>query len=220
MVQISVRCLQDNSKKIQGPTLTIIVGASKEPFQVHESIICTSSLFFKKAMSGSRKESKEHTLELPEDDPQVFALYSHWLYFSTIPVVVERVAKKKLPENSAREYNDLIKAYLLGDKLLDTNFQNSVIDAIIEQSTTTNPDEQRYYPGEDAVKHVYHNTTESATIRKLLVDMYVDTAAPNWLHGELPKEFLYSVTEGLMKKRVSSCNPIKASKYHVQPSSN
>ncbi|CAI7618787.1 unnamed protein product [Penicillium discolor] len=161
-------------------------------------------------MSGSWKESKERTLGFPEDDPQVFALYLHWLYFSTIPVVVERVAKKKLPENSAREYNDLIKAYVL-----DANFQNSVIDAIIEQSTITNPDGERYYPGEDAVKHVYHNTTESATIRKLLVDMYVDTAVPNWLHEELPKEFLYSVAEGLMKKRVSS-----SSKYHVQPSSN
>lgn len=128
----------------------------------------------------------------------------------------------KLPENSAREYNDLVKAYVIGDKLLNTNFQNSVIDAIVEKSTIANADGQRYYPGEEAVKHVYHNTTESAAIRRLFVDMYVDTAVPNWLHGELPKEFLYLVAEGLMKKkkRVSSCNPIKASKYHVKPSSN
>ena len=66
----------------------------------------------------------------------------------------------KLPENSAREYNDLVKAYVIGDKLLNTNFQNSVIDAIVEKSTIANADGQRYYPGEEAVKHVYHKASK------------------------------------------------------------
>jgi hypothetical protein len=34
------------------------------------------------------------------------------------------------------EYFDLAKAYVLGDKLLDTLFRNTVIDAIIEKSSS------------------------------------------------------------------------------------
>ncbi|CAG8899964.1 unnamed protein product [Penicillium egyptiacum] len=215
MAQISVRSSEEDIKKIQGPTMTITVGASKEPFHVHEAVICTSSLFFKKAMSGSWKESKEHTLELPEDDPQIFSLYSHWLYFGKIPVIPKEKSQSK-------EYHDLVEAYVLGDKLLDAKFQNSAIDAIVEKCSEPDAqDGKRWYPGVDAITHAYKRTVKSATIRSLFVDMYVDTATDKWLNREFPKEFLYSVVEGLMKKKKNSeTKQIKASEYYVHPSEN
>ncbi|OQE22667.1 hypothetical protein PENFLA_c012G04784 [Penicillium flavigenum] len=214
MAQISVRSKKSDFSKVQGPTVTITVGATKSPFHIHKSLICTSSLFFQKAMSGPWKESKEQTLELPEDNPQAFALYSHWLYFGKFPVIDEG-------NNHSKEYYDLVNAYVLGGKLLDVKFQNSAIDAIVEKSSAPDPhDGKRYYPFGALISHAYNSTTESATIRKLFVDMHVDAAEAGWLNRELPKEFLYSVVEGFMKKRTAQAKKIKAFDYYVNPSTN
>lgn len=207
-------------RRIQGPIVAITVGASKEPFHVHESIICNSSLFFKTAMSGSWKESKEHTFKLPEDDPEIFALYLHWLYFAEIPVMLEKyAAKEEAARHRYKEYHNFVDAYVLGDKLLDGKFQNSIIDAILEMCSTPDAhDGRKYYPSMAVIKHAYIVTTESAGIRKLFVDLFVNTAAAKWLSRELPAEFLYSVAEGLMIKRTSYGGPIKASQYYAKPS--
>ncbi|KAJ5958354.1 uncharacterized protein N7479_005504 [Penicillium vulpinum] len=147
--------------RIQGPILTITVGASREPFHVHESIICASSLFFKTAMSGSWKKSNEYTLELPEDDPRTFALYSHWLYFAKIPV--------------------------------------------------------RYLPHQNTVNFAFYNTTNSAEICSLFVDMYVYSAEAGSLSTEFSKEFLFSVAEAFIKKRSPLSKRFKVCDYYVRP---
>jgi hypothetical protein len=166
-------------------------------------------------MSGPWKESGEQTFELPEDDPQTFALYSHWLYCGKFPVIYEG-------NNRYKEYYDLVNAYVLGDKLLDVKFQNSAIDAIVEKSSAPDPhDGKRYHPFRASlISHAYSRTTESATIRKLFVDMYVDAAEAGWLKRELPKEFLYSVVECFMKKPAAQVKKIKAFDYYVHHSAN
>jgi hypothetical protein len=198
--------------------VTITVEPSKKPFYVHESLIYASSLFFNKAISRSWKESEEHAFKLPEGNPQIFALYSHWLYVGQIPVIVQNSTKKEVANNNYKEYYDLVKAYVLGDKLLDVKFQDSTIQAIVKKSAAPGTDGQRHYPGAGTIIYAYANTTESAKIRNLFVDIYVEIAGPRWLTKELPKDFLYSVVEGLMKKRVPPSKPIKASDYFLRPS--
>lgn len=110
---------------------------------------------------------------------------------------------------------------MLGDKLLDAKFQNSVIDAIVEKCSTPDAQDGRcYYPYGDVINYAYQNTTESAKIRNLLVDIYVDSALTGWLTRELPREFLYSVVKGLIKKRSPHTKHIRAPEYYVHPSGN
>ncbi|CAI7619031.1 unnamed protein product [Penicillium viridicatum] len=210
---------KDNVTKIQGPTVKITVGTSKEPFHVHESVLCTSSHFFKAAMSGSWKESKEHTIELPEDDPKAFAIYSHWLYFAGIPGLREAAKKGESAKQSAQEYYDLVSAYVLGDKLLDAKFQNSVIDAIIDTcSTADSRDRKLYFPDADAVSHAYNNTTKSSKIRQMLVALYLHAAGDEWLSEEHPKEFLFSVAKGFAeRRRLCSVKSFRRSEYYLNP---
>lgn len=66
-------------------------------------------------------------------------------------------------------------------------------------------------PGVGTIIYAYDNTIESATTRNLLVNVYMEHVWPKWLTKELPKEFLYLVVEGLMRKRVSSVKAIKGS---------
>lgn len=197
--------------------MKITVGASEQPFHIHESVLCTSSLFFKAAMSGSWKESKEHTLELPEDDPKIFSVYSHWLYFAKIPGILEAAKKGESATKSAQEYYDLISAYVLGDKLLDAKFQNAVLDAIVGTcSTVDRQDGKVYFPDANAVSHAYNNTTKSAKIRKMLVALYLHAAEAQWLSEEHPKEFLFSVAEGFAKRRrLFSVKSFRTFKYYV-----
>ncbi|KAJ5979082.1 hypothetical protein N7501_002424 [Penicillium viridicatum] len=156
-----------------------------------------------KAISGSWKESEEQTLNLPEDDPNIFALYSHWLYIGQIPVIVQSGTKEEVANDNYKEYYDLVKAFVLGDKLLDDEFRNSTIQAIIEKATTPCADGQCHYPGAGVIIYAYKHTTECAKIRNLFVDIYVEVGEPGWLTKELPHDFLYSVVEGLMKKRAN-----------------
>jgi len=62
----------------------VLVGpeSSVKEFSVHEDLICPRSMFFKKAMSGTWKESEERKVELPEDELEVFALYLKLIYVS------------------------------------------------------------------------------------------------------------------------------------------
>ncbi|CRL25582.1 BTB/POZ fold [Penicillium camemberti] len=209
---------ENNVTKIQGPTVKITLGASKEPFHVHESVLCASSQFFKAAMSGSWKESKERTIELPEDDPKAFSIYSHWLYFAEIPGILEAAKKGESAKKSAQKYYDLVSAYVLGDKLLDAKFQNSVIDAIVETcSKADSKDGKVYFPDANAVSHAYNNTTKSSNIRKMLVALYLNAAGAEWLSEEHPKEFLFSVAEGFAKtRRLRSVKSFIKSWYYVR----
>jgi hypothetical protein len=69
------------------------------------------------------------TVRLPDDEPGIFSLYVHWLYWGTLPVICDKTGT---PADS--EHLDLVKAYVLGDKILDSTFQNTIIDAIGEKS--------------------------------------------------------------------------------------
>lgn len=200
-----------------------MVGDQHEVFGVHERLIRAYSPFFDKAMSGNWQESSRRAVELPDDEPTIFQLYIHWLYYETLPVFCNEPG---LSGNA--EYLELIKAYILGDKLMDSKFQDAVIDAIIEKSVSKASDGASWYPVGEALEYTYNNTNGSALIRKLLVDMYVIYGHGNWLHdwGEaasIPQPFLSELASRLLdldrRDVVSRLKmKIEASNYHIHGS--
>lgn len=65
---------------------------------------------------------------LATEEPDTFKTYVHWLYCNTIPVPIWEV-----DDNFDLGCIVLIRAYLLGNRLLDANFQNAGIGAIWER---------------------------------------------------------------------------------------
>lgn len=194
------------------------MGEEHAAFGVHEDLLRVSSLFFDNAMSGDWQESKQRTVQLPEDEPKIFALYVHWLYFGTLPVFCDEPGVE-----GDEEYLDLVKAYVLGDKLLDSKFQDTAVDAIVEKSVTAAQDGSLWYPGAEPIEYAYRNTNTSARIRGLLVDMYVCFGRGEWLHDwdeptEVPQPFLWDLSLSLLDGRDGSQGPIVASKYHIHGS--
>ncbi|KUL85134.1 hypothetical protein ZTR_06255 [Talaromyces verruculosus] len=216
MPTMAIRVPKNEGEKLMGRAVDVLVGEKKDIFSVHEKLIRASSPFFDKAMSGAWLESAQHTIQLPEDEPEIFGIYVYWLYYGTLPVYCDKPGP---PAN--QEYLKLVKAYTLGDKLMDTGFQNAAIDAIVEKSTSKTLDEHEWFPVTEVVEFAYNNTHKSAPVRRLLVDLHVSVAQGDWLdfgnfnRERVPQPFLFELSAKLLDLRGGTRPKIKASNYHV-----
>lgn len=77
-------------RQLGGKAITAVVGQgdNKRDFIVHEELICESSEFFRKALAGNWKETQDRIVKLPEDDPDMFALYLQAVYVCVLPISV------------------------------------------------------------------------------------------------------------------------------------
>ncbi|KAK5989880.1 hypothetical protein PT974_08142 [Cladobotryum mycophilum] len=198
------RVHKDKSLDLSGRSIQVIVG-SEPPvtFSVHENLVCASSRFFKKALSGDWKEAEDGRVRLEGDSPDVFEIYLHWLYRRTLPVRIDS------PGHEGNfEYLQLAKAYVLGDMLQADTFRDAAIDAIIKKATTKALDGATWFPVGNVIRYIYDNTVDTSKARRLLVDLYTHHGHGNWLcewadAEDLPKEFLLELAVSLLDKRSS-----------------
>lgn len=169
-------------------------------------------------MNRDWKESKQRSVRLEDDDPDTFQLYLHWLYRGTLPVRADE------PGHACNsEYLQLAKAYVLGDKLQDGDFQDIIIDAIIDKWNSKASDGHNCFPVGAVVTCIYNNTPESSKARRLLVDICVHNGSKSWLSDwtkecDIPKDFLFDMVIALFsKEEENTSNPIVESstcRYH------
>lgn len=73
--------------RLEGNVLEVRVGRDNgRSFRLHEALVSARSDFFAAALTGQWKEAKDKIIDLPEDDPDIFALYPQLLYTGKIPV--------------------------------------------------------------------------------------------------------------------------------------
>lgn len=113
---------------------------------LYKNIACDSSEFFRAAVNGCWKESKEKVVRLPEIEPHVFEVYVGWLNTGEVDVLstlrddgtTEVVHYEDVPQDEASDLDRaLIKAFALGDMLQDATFRDSVIDEFITCTEAT-----------------------------------------------------------------------------------
>jgi hypothetical protein len=112
-------------------------------FTIHDSLLRESSEFFAAALRAHWRESVEGAIHLPHGTLGTFSIYSSWLYnrkiytsLSENEFSVEGAYEAELQVDSAalqEELTKLIRCWILGDCLLDTNFKDTVMDALILQ---------------------------------------------------------------------------------------
>lgn len=92
-------------------------------------------------------------------------------------------------EGDSDEYSTLVRAYILGDKLQDGDFKNTIMDAMVEKRKTG------CYPEPPLVRHVYENTPDSSKIQLFLVDIYVIWGTSSWIDKKhnLPEAFIHRI---------------------------
>ncbi|KAH8644972.1 hypothetical protein IG631_02436 [Alternaria alternata] len=136
----------------QSSSGSLMVG--NEVVHVHEFLISSSSEFFKNATKPEwRTESRP--IDLSDEQPHIFRRYCQWLYSGHMA--------PDLPEKSI--FQCLAYMYVLGEKIVDYEFQNAVIQAIISDMGRKNK-----VPSLGTIKIIYDGTTEGSAARRLLVD--------------------------------------------------
>lgn len=176
--------------------ITVHVGSEKVALHVHEGLICAHSPFFKAAMSNSWTEAQARVIELPEDDFVIVAIYLQFLYCRKL---FYKEDKGDLPAYHT-EINRLTRLYIFGEKIQDSTFTDTIIDAFITRSKTT-CDGIIPFPGPPIIELVYANTVETSPLRRLLVDHYAWHANEKFGLSGVPTEYVRDLAVALLKVR-------------------
>lgn len=189
--------------------ITFIVGTTpQQKFLIHEGVLGTSSEFIRLALRGEWKEATERTIPMPDDDPAVFSVYQSWLYSSRFVTRSDDTTSATDPE-----YKVLVQAYILGEKLMDQNFKDSVADALVEKFQ----DFRHFDTSLAAIKRfdtslpglVFSSTPPGSPLRRLWLEFYFNFGAAEWVDSEpnengTSTEFLVEFSRFSMRRRVGT----------------
>lgn len=150
-------------------------------FAIHKNILEHCSPFFKTLLApdpdsaGSEIEKgelkpSEATTPLIEFEGSIdaFRLYTEWVYSGLIQKRIRDV------EESEVFYN-IGQAYLLGDKLQDHKFKNAIVDFLLEVIYT------QHWMDLTLITLIFDESSVTAPLRQLLVDLYVLYGHKDWL---------------------------------------
>lgn len=157
------------NRLVRGPVVTIDVGvaAGKGRFLVHKPLLSHHSRFFAGALNGGFKEAVTEHVDLPADDPQVFAFIAAWMYSGNLDVLDHhRKANDRqlLPDEVPRAACEtLAEIYYLADRLDMPILQAEVVenlDAAVKSAGD-------YLPlTAETVIEIWENTVESSELRR------------------------------------------------------
>ena len=193
-------------------TVTIKVGTEGSIYTVHSALLRKRSKFFANAMKPEWSGSLpiRPPIDLTDEDPAIFEIYLHWLYFSALPTKAEGQGNAELDV----EFCTLSKCYVLGEKLMAIGFKNTIIVAFTEAKYEP-PRLSHPCPGELPVTIIYKETPENSPARKLLVEMWAMYARAEWEHilVKMPSEFKVDLIRSLVNNRVARWEGIDVKPY-------
>lgn len=166
-------------------------------------------------LNGNWREATERVIELPEDRPEIFAIYMTWLYQKQIATV------RSFRPDGTTEFLHLVQAYIFGDKIQAKAFQNVIINAIIEKKRDSDREGLDWFqgiPDPDCVDIAYENTHPHSPLRRLMLDMWAVTPEASF-DGLLPDEFFRDMVEILWpcaREQLARTCTIQASQYYVR----
>lgn len=142
-------------------------------FSIHDTVILPQSEFVRLSLKQNWKEGVERVIPLPDDHPDVFTLYQHWLYNDAVDF-----HKSGLSVDPTDQFEVLVKAYIFGDKIMDVDFRDGVLDAIVEKLRVHERFDLRL------TTLVYDNTLPQSQLRRLWIHVYYFAGKANWLDEE------------------------------------
>ncbi|KAF7922965.1 hypothetical protein EAE99_007156 [Botrytis elliptica] len=150
-----------NLGKVLGNELvTITIGKEKRKFTLHKQLLCESVEYFRGAFSvGGFQESHSSCMDMPEDDPEAFELFVHWLYRGE----VRRATK-------CTDSVQFFQLYIFAEKLCLNELANKTMDAI--QAIIKDLDDPPQCTLEQ-MDGVWRNTSSTSPLRKWLIHVLI-----------------------------------------------
>jgi hypothetical protein len=192
--------------------VTLLVGPEERRLLAYKSYLSLHSAFFKAALKEGWIEGQTRTVKLPDEQPEVVAQYLDFCYARRLPTP----SKWWYPDPAkGRVYEVLTELFALGERLLDSNIRNAIINEIIK-FTTTLTREGLYYPGARAINNIYDCTTAASPARRLMVELYVTAGKKDWFTDDLHPAFLLDMSKELMSEVQSSSLACRFRKGNVK----
>ena len=148
----------------------VLVGEEEQRFVAHKDFLCANSEFFEAACSEKWRKGKDRIVRLPEQNPVSFNIYLNWRYLGIVDLwngeaelrPQSDIDGEKLTSTGTR-YNRLIRSYILGDMLQDTQFCNALIS-----SWFSLVEETKRIPSSDKVNQIFESLPETSKLRQLV----------------------------------------------------
>ena len=117
-------------------------------------------------------------MALPDEDPETVERLMQWLYFKFLSLT-EAVCS----ETSEERCWQLARLNTLADKFDIGLLKNSIVDELFAMNETTDI----WCPQPSVIAYIYENTTETSSLRKLMVGWYVWQVDHLWYkHSSAP----------------------------------
>lgn len=191
------------------------MGPQKVAFSIHMSLLCNTSPYFRAAFKGGFYEGASRTLELPEEDVDVFEHFQLWLYSGSILEKHEQ-AKDII-------WDVLIALWIFGESRGIPELQNTAMDTLIDKTWEMHTLKTHVLPV------IYESTPDKSALRQFHIDWMTHKAnLTQWLNvpegpGKdcYPKQFLFDLSMSLYE-RSRGTKPVVTdfrtvrSNYHVK----
>jgi hypothetical protein len=179
---------------LTGEIITVRVGTQEKGgisvFSVHQNVLSSSSPFFQAA--NKPEWFNGDGIDLPEDDPEIFKMYLGYLYTGTCYV----------DERYCVFYHTLAQAYVFGEKILDTEFQDSIMGLLLSRCGYVNP----LIPGKETIALIYDKTPHGSPARRFIVDLCTWSVPEDWdglgtLAEDVGDEFVTDLLSSVLRHR-------------------
>jgi len=131
----------------------IFIGKSKQRFHVHKRLLGDKIPYFKNMFESGFQESIDQTATLPEDDPEVFALFIQWIYGNAFK------KPTNVTEDSPSTFR-LVQVYAFAEKISLPILMDYTMTYIISRFV-----KNKIMPSIDTVCEAYRTTHQDSKLR-------------------------------------------------------
>lgn len=184
--------------------ISVIVGKGeiKREFCLHKGLLSYHSSYFQAALNSRCAEGLYGVVHLPEDDVEVFQAFYYWLYTRKLFDLHAGRAYASKTDTTNIEWMLICKIFVFGDARGIPGLKNAAVDLTVAKFV------QMWAFPIETVRFVFDNTQESSPLRKLLVDMALESGDLDQMRqyrGYFTKDFLVDMVVTTQKSnRVAS----------------
>jgi len=137
----------------------VFVGPEKEPWVLHEGVICDRSEFFRNAFTRGFIETNKKELHLVDEDPTMFGHFVDWLYGKGLYCHRDHADASSIGFNHVREW---LVLYIFADKIA---LKVLADEALLQYNLCA----EGTLPCTEEILLVYQNTIGQSPLRKSVV---------------------------------------------------
>jgi hypothetical protein len=191
----------DYYRRLYDTMMSITVGpdGAEKEYQVYRGLLCYYSDYFDRLLNGAFKEGGSKSLRLKNITVEVFQAFYYWLNTGVVDCSIA-------PSTSAsKHWKKVIEVYVFADYHQARAFQNAIVDYLYLDNEDTRKLAMHVTP------FLYANTTEEDKMRKLILDLWVESCHLRYLdkarlvHYE--KEFLFDYIVACKEKGIIPGSP-------------